>query len=101
VALPFKGTHRIASVVAVLHLLGVLLTAWFVSIESRSSGQAELVWVIWAILDLPVSFLAYLLTDFGIASIHAVLGSIWWYFLAMVVTRVMQTIKSNYRSRSG
>ena len=83
---PFSGSHRIAATVAALHLVGALLTAWYVSVASASSGQAGLVWVFWMLVDLPISFLAYTLSDVGFLFTHALLGSLWWYFLVMVVT---------------
>lgn len=96
--IPFKGTHRIGSFVATVHLLGVLLTVWYVSIASDSSGQAGMVWAFWIVADLPISFLAYELTNSGIILVHVVLGTIWWYFLAMVLTRLLKGGKPNASS---
>ena len=47
-AVPFKGAYRAAAIVAVLHVIGCALTAWYVSAAEQTSGQAVLVWAIWA-----------------------------------------------------
>jgi hypothetical protein len=76
--------------VALVHLLGTLLTSWYVSVASETDGQAVLVWAIWAIIDLPVSALAYQLSGFSPLVVHGVIGSTWWYFLALVVRRLLK-----------
>ena len=98
--LPFEGTFRAAGIAAALHLVGVCLTAAYVSIASESSGQAVLVWAIWALIDFPISLLAYSLTEtysWGEHSIflaHAVIGTAWWFFLVAVAARLLQSARS-------
>jgi hypothetical protein len=76
-------------------------------VYSSSSGQSALVWVFWAIVDLPVSLLylaAPLYSRFihSVISrdslldhilylphiIHGVFGTAWWYLLVRFATRV-------------
>jgi uncharacterized protein (DUF2062 family) len=82
---PFSGAHRIAAVVAAIHIAGVLVTAASQQSLENHSGQAVLVWVPWAFIDLPVSFLAYVSLDAPPWVVHGLVGTLWWYFLALVV----------------
>jgi hypothetical protein len=93
---PFKGAYRIAAFVAAIHLVCVALTAWYVSAEEQTSGQAVLVWAIWLLIDFPVSFLGYFLFEGQFFLVHAVIGSLWWFFLAVVVTRIVQAIRRRF-----
>ncbi len=81
--IPFKGAFRTGAVVGVLHLLLVALTAWYVS--AAESVQADVVWVFWALIDFPVSLLGYSLFGLQVFLVHAVIGSLWWFFLVTVV----------------
>lgn len=107
--------RRLGITFAAIHFLGVLLTAWMVA---HSSSWAGVVWMIWAVIDLPLS-LAYLpamLDYFGwvdsldkahpiLAQIlyfphlfHGLVGTIWWYFLPFLVARIFgrrTQLKSN------
>jgi hypothetical protein len=89
-SIPFRGAYRIATIVAALHLLGVALTAWYVSTAEQSSGQAVMVWAFWSIIDLPVSLLGYFLFDGQYFLVHAVVGTLWWFFVITVITRIVQ-----------
>jgi hypothetical protein len=91
--MPFKGAYRPAIVVAIFHLLGVILTAWYVSTAEQTSGQAVLVWALWGIVDLPVSFLGYFLLDGQFFLVHGVIGTLWWFFLITVITRIVQALR--------
>ena len=82
--------------VAGVHLVGVLLTAVYVASASQTSGQAVLVWALWAVVDIPVSLLAYTLSGMAPVTVHAVFGTLWWYLLAMVAI----TIAKQWRSRA-
>lgn len=93
---PFKGAYRIAAIVAAIHFVLVALTAWYVSAAEQTSGQAVLVWAIWLLIDFPVSFLAYFLLEDRYFLAHAVIGSLWWFFLITVVTRMVQAIRGRF-----
>jgi hypothetical protein len=101
--LPFEGTFRIAGTAAALHFVGACLTAAYVSVASESSGQAVMVWAVWALIDFPFSLLAYSLVDahsWGEHSIflaHAVLGTVWWFFLVAVAARLFQSFRKRVR----
>jgi|HubBroStandDraft_1064217.scaffolds.fasta_scaffold1126486_1 hypothetical protein len=91
--MPFKGAYRTATIVAAIHLVGVVLTAWYVSVAEQTSGQAVLVWALWLIIDLPVSFLGYWLFEGQFFFVHAVVGTLWWFFLITVITRILQALR--------
>jgi hypothetical protein len=99
------------TVLATVHLLGVLLTIWYAA--ASTDGQAPLVWAIWAIIDFPLS-LAYLLLGPpyaqwtqtlssdrpGLAQfvylphlLHGVLGTVWWFFVPFIVAKFAARIK--------
>jgi hypothetical protein len=96
-SVPFKGAYRPATVVAVFHLFGVIFTAWYVSAAEQTSGQAVLVWALWLIIDLPVSLLGYFLFEGQYFWVHAVIGTLWWFFLITVITRSLQAFRARLR----
>ena len=98
--LPFRQTYRVAAIVAGTHLVGALLTAWYVSVAEQTSGQAVMVWAIWALIDIPVSLIGYELLDGHVAMLHIVVGSLWWFFVAAALTRLVQAIRGNRSSSS-
>ena len=59
-----------------------------------------MVWAIWALIDIPVSLIGYELLDGHVAMLHIVVGSLWWFFLAAVLTRLVQAIRGNRSSGS-
>jgi hypothetical protein len=87
-------SFRIAAIVALLHLVGVLLTAWYVSVQEQSSGQAVLVWVYWTFIDFPISFLGYFLLDDNTFLTHALLGTIWWFVAIAGVARLLEASRT-------
>jgi hypothetical protein len=91
--LPFQGTYRIAAIVAAVHVVGAALTAWYVSVAERTDGQAVMLWVYWMIIDLPVSFLSYELLNVQPVIVHLVIGSLWWFVLAVVLTRLIRSMR--------
>jgi hypothetical protein len=93
---PFKGAYRIAAVAAGIHLACVALTAWYVSALSQTSGQAVLLWVYWLLIDFPVSLLGYFLFDGQFFLVHAVIGSLWWFFLVLVIARIVQALRRRF-----
>ena len=94
-----KNVHAIAAAVASVHLLGVLLTAWYVS--GSSEGQAPLVWVYWMFLDLPWSMPLWQLMSGSFVLIHGVIGTLWWYILVLLIGRLVTYIKARAgRSRA-
>lgn len=90
---PFQGAYRTATIIAIAHVIGAALTGWYVSVAEQTSGQAPMIWAIWMIIDLPVSFLSYELLDLQPVVVHTVIGSLWWFFLALVVTRISQSMR--------
>ena len=91
--IPFQGAYRVAAIVAALHVVGAVLTAWYVSVASHTDGQAVLVWVYWMVIDFPVSFLSYQLLDVQPVIVHAIFGSFWWFVLAAVLTRLIRLMR--------
>jgi len=81
-----KLNHLIATILAGLHLLGVLLTTFYVS--NSADGQAPLVWAYWMFLDMPWSLPLWQLMDGRFFLIHGVIGTAWWYALALLVWRL-------------
>ena len=98
--LPFRQAYRVASIVAGTHLVGAVLTAWYVSVAEQHSGQAVMVWAFWALIDIPISLVGYELLDGHVAMLHIFVGSLWWFFLAAVLTRLVQTARTNRSSGS-
>jgi hypothetical protein len=87
-----KRIHFVAATVAVLHLLGVLLTAYFVS--HSSAAQAPLAWVYWMFIDLPWSWLYWTMTTSGSLGVfHGVIGTAWWYILLILIGKLITAIR--------
>jgi hypothetical protein len=107
-----RGVQRVAAIVAGLHLAGVVATAFYVA--QSSEGQAPLVWVYWAFIDLPWS-LAYLLQGPGYGSwveahsgghpliaqllyfphlLHGIIGTVWWYFLVLLIGKLVGAVRN-------
>jgi hypothetical protein len=82
----------VAAAVAGVHLLGVLLTALYVS--KSPDGQAPLVWAYWLFIDLPWSFPLWQLMSGSFVLIHGVIGTAWWYVLVLLVGRLIAFAKS-------
>jgi len=77
--------HKVGLTLLAIHFALFLITLLYIS--SSSDGQAPLVWVFFAIGDLPVS-LIYMLGSTRLSDaiympylIHGVLGPAWWYLL--------------------
>ena len=87
-----KRTHVVASAVAGVHLLGVLLTALYVS--QSTDGQAPLVWTYWMFIDLPWSLPLWQLMSGSFVLIHGVIGTVWWYLLVLLIGRLITFAKS-------
>jgi hypothetical protein len=105
-----------ALAVAVVHLLGVTATAWYVA--QSTDGQAPMVWVYWAVIDFPWS-LAYVLFGHGYTGwaeihsashpilaqllyfphlLHGVVGTVWWYSLVRLIGKLVIRIRGPARS---
>lgn len=87
-----KRMHMFATAVALLHLLGVILTASYISGSSES--QAPLVWVYWFFIDVPWSLLFWNIASGSLAVFHGVVGTLWWYVLAMLVWRLIAFVRT-------
>jgi hypothetical protein len=102
--------------VALLHLLGVLATAWYVA--ESTDGQAPMVWFFWGIVDLPWS-VAYVLFGHGYTIwaqahysghpvlaqllylphwLHGIVGTVWWYFLILWVGKLVNRVRARATS---
>jgi hypothetical protein len=82
----------VAAAVAGVHLLGVLLTALYVS--KSPDGQAPLVWAYWLFIDLPWSLPLWQLMSGSFVLIHGIIGTAWWYVLVLLVGRLIAFAKS-------
>jgi len=84
-----KRTIQIAAVsVAGVHLIGVLLTWWYVS--ATSGGDAPVVWVYWTIIDLPWSIVISEYMDaYQPLFVHGVIGAAWWYLLSIGIGKAI------------
>lgn len=88
---------------ASLHL--ILFFVFVGIINSSNDGQAPLLWVVFALIDFPVSLLylviGYLHTwasgfnnsflsqiCYGPHFIHGILGTFWWFFLPKIFLRI-------------
>lgn len=103
-----KKARRFGLCLAVVHVAGVALTAWYV--QTSSSGQAVLVWLYWLGIDFPIGFLQFVLYASSsysgwvneISNTHpflaqmldspnivdGILGTIWWYFVGYYVWKL-------------
>lgn len=81
-----ERNHLIAAILAGLHLLGVLLTALYVS--GSADGQAPLVWAYWMFVDMPWSLPLWQLMEGRFILIHGVIGTAWWYAVVLGVGRL-------------
>lgn len=94
----FEGSYRFATIVAAVHFVGASTTAWYVSVLEQTDGQAVLLWAHWTIIDFPVSFLSYFLIEGQYFVAHALVGTLWWFFIVTVFTRIVQAIRSRSRA---
>lgn len=84
-----KRTIRLVAVaVAAVHLIGVLLTCWYVA--HSAEGQSPLAWTYWMVIDLPWSIIV---SDAANAYVpifvHGVVGTVWWYFLSLGIGKII------------
>jgi hypothetical protein len=77
--------------VATVHLLGVLLTQYYVS--TSSDGQASLVWAYWMFIDLPWSMPLWEQVGGKLVLIHGVVGTIWWYLIALFIGKLVARVR--------
>jgi hypothetical protein len=98
-SMTLKRTQVTAAAVAGVHLLGVLLTALYVS--RSTDGQAPLVWAYWMFIDLPWSLPLWQLMSGRFVLIHGVIGTAWWYLLVLFVGRLVASARAKAaRSRA-
>jgi len=92
------GPGRASRVAGAVHLVAVLLTNAYV--ENTSEGQAALVWVLFDILDYPIST-PYLIPDelarvswarqiYWPPWIHGVAGTLWWMALVYLGMAILK-----------
>jgi hypothetical protein len=88
-----KRVFVVATVVAILHLAGVLWTASYVS--HSLEGQAPLVWVYWIVIDLPWSLLPFQ----SPLLVHGLIGTVWWCVLIIIFSRAATNLIVYFRGR--
>ena len=78
---------------AIFHIAAFL--CFLIFMQSQSGiAQHQLYWLIWLLFDFPVSVLVFLAKAVGFRSIwtlyfiHGVVGTIWWYFLPLVLLAI-------------
>jgi hypothetical protein len=91
-----KKLFGIGAAFAIVHLLGVCLTAWNGS--TALAEQAPWLWVFWIVIDLPWSFLLYQLTDWSPVIVHGLI-SIWWFFLPILIGKMVIRLRSVFRPK--
>jgi hypothetical protein len=75
---------------ALIHLVVFVVYVFYVAGVAERDGQAQLLWIVWLLIDFPISLLIFLAKGLGISSItvlyviHGVLGTIWWYFIPSI-----------------
>ncbi len=102
--------RRIATVLAILHLLAVV--AFAVYLHQSNEGQAILLWTMWTPIDFPVS----LLVPWGLEVlssgsewssalrlalpyvVHGILGTIWWFCLPLMVAGLFRKIPGSQKN---
>jgi len=95
---------KLPLIVAIVHV--ILFIVMCIDINMSNDGQAPMNWVIFALLDFPISLLYFLdwpkFTNTILATIfyppyfiHGLLGAIWWYVVANIILKVIGTIKKN------
>ena len=88
----------ISAFFAGIHLLIFLLTIFYINLSG--DGQASLIWVVFAIIDFPVSVF-YLFSNAEILNsiseyiyipylFHGVFGTIWWYVLPFCILKIIR-----------
>ena len=89
---------------AMLHLIAFMIFVGY--LHQSNEGQAILLWTLWMPVDFPISLTIpigfdLLSSDSGIGStlrralpyfVHGVLGTVWWYYLPILVTTVFKKI---------
>jgi len=82
---------RYGLVFSSLHLLSFVSYNFYVVSVAARSGQAQLLWLVWILIDFPISlidFVAQYLDIFSLYTIyivHGLLGTIWWYFIPTIL----------------
>jgi hypothetical protein len=90
---------KIGLYLTILHCIGFVITA--VYIYFSTDPWASLMWMVFAIIDFPVSLLYYFYFHFNIDTenlplffavllypphiIHGLIGGIWWYYLPRLI----------------
>jgi hypothetical protein len=112
-ALPLNRSLGI--LLAAVHLLGFLTTALWVS--ASTDGQAPLIWVLWAFVDLPWSLVYVLIAQpytqwLDVLSynhpllahylylpyiLHGFIGTIWWFFLPTIIGGIIRGLRARGR----
>lgn len=86
-----KKNCKYGLVLAAIHLVSFIGYVFYVASVAQRDGQAQLLWILWLIIDFPVSLLIFAAKGIGFTSvkviyfIHGFLGTIWWYFLPSII----------------
>ena len=79
--------NKAGVVFAIAHIVIFIVFVLYINELSGREGQTQLYWIIWLVLDFPVSLIVILsfLLDFYsyelLYFVHGVLGAIYWYFI--------------------
>jgi hypothetical protein len=96
---------------AVVHLVAFIIFALYLQLSTE--GQAWLLWTLWLPLDFPVSLI--ILKGFDLIPpdslpgravrtwlpylVHGVLGTIWWFFIPVVIGGIFNRLRREDRVR--
>ena len=99
--------------IAAVHLAAFVLFALYLYLSTE--GQARLLWTLWLPLDFPVSLVVIkgfdlISPDSHIGSfvrmwlpyfVHGVLGTIWWFFIPVVIDSIFNKLLKKDRGSTG
>jgi hypothetical protein len=79
--------NRTGIVFAVAHFVIFIVFVLYINELSSREGQTQLYWLVWLIVDFPVSIviiISFWLDSYSYDLLyftHGVLGTVWWYFI--------------------
>lgn len=90
---------------AVTHLSIFFLFVWYLNFEI-DDGQSQLLWVIFLVLDFPISLLVWYGYDLNFPGVgflnslkealpyfvHGVLGTVWWYMFPQLISKLFSSV---------
>lgn len=70
------------------------------AVAHSDSGEAGMVFVLWAFIDFPWSFALIDLLDWNVWIIHGLIGTVWWFVLTVLVIRAVTAVKGRLAKQS-